>query len=108
MANPRKITVETPLEDKLLLRSAVVTEHLGQLFNIDVDLLSADENIDLDSLLGKELILSVALDDGSSRYFHSFIATFEQHGRFGRHASYRAQCVPWLWFLGRKADCRIF
>jgi type VI secretion system secreted protein VgrG len=108
MADTRKITVKTPLEDKLLLRSAVVTEHLGQPFEIDVDLLSSDENIDLDDLLGKELTLSVALDDGSSRYFHAFIASFEQHGRFGRYASYRAQCVPWLWFLGQKADCRIF
>jgi len=108
MADTRKITVKTPLEDKLLLRSAVVTEHLGEPFEIDVDLLSSDENIDLDDLLGKELTLSVALDDGSSRYFHSLIANFEQHGRFGRYASYRAQCVPWLWFLGQRADCRIF
>lgn len=108
MADTRKITVKTPLEDKLLLRSAVVVEHLGQPFEIDVDLLSSDENVNLDELLGKELTLSVTLDDGSARHFHSLIANFEQHGRFGRYASYRAQCVPWLWFLGQTADCRIF
>jgi type VI secretion system secreted protein VgrG len=94
--------------DQLLIRSATVTEQLGQPFEIDLELLSPDENIDFDQLLGKEITLGVGLDSGSSRYFHAFIAEFGQVGRLGEYATYRARAVPWLWFLTRTANCRIF
>ncbi|MBB6091950.1 type VI secretion system secreted protein VgrG [Povalibacter uvarum] len=105
----RKITLKSPLAaDQLLIRSATVTEQLGQPFEIDLELLSPDENIDFDKLLGKEITLGVGLDSGSSRYFHAFIAEFGQVGRLGEYATYRARAVPWLWFLTRTANCRIF
>ncbi|HMN43948.1 MAG TPA: type VI secretion system tip protein TssI/VgrG [Povalibacter sp.] len=105
----RKITLKSPLAaDQLLIRAASVTEQLGRLFEIDLDLLSPDESLDFDKLLGKEITLSVLLDDGSQRHFHAYIAEFGQTGRLGDYASYRARAVPWLWFLTRTADCRIF
>ncbi len=105
----RKITLKSPLAaDKLLIRSATVTEQLGHLFEIDLELLSPDENLDFDKLLGPEITLGVGLDDGSSRSFHAFVAEFAQVGRLGDYATYRARAVPWLWFLTRTANCRIF
>jgi type VI secretion system secreted protein VgrG len=109
MAAQRKISLKTPLgADQLLLRAATITERLGQPFEIDVDLLSPDEGVDFDSLLGKDLTLSIKLDGGSERHFHAFIAGFAQIGRLGRYVTYRAHAVPWLWFLSRCADCYIF
>lgn len=109
MAATRKITVKTPLAaDKLFVKAATVTEQLGQPFEIEMDLLSPDESLDFDKLLGHEVTLSVALDDGSSRPFHAFIVQFSQLGRLGEYVTYHARAVPWLWFLTRTADCRIF
>ena len=109
MATPRKITLKSPVDsDQLLIRSARITEQLGQLFDISIDLLSPDEAIDFNKLLGKEAHIAVALDDGGARYFHGHIVEFAQLGRLGTYATYRMRLVPWLWFLTRTADCRIF
>ena len=105
----RKITFKSPLAaDQLLIRAASVTEQLGQLFDIDLELLSPDESLDFDDLLGSEITLSVQLDSGEPRHFHAYIAEFAQVGRLGDYATYRARAVPWLWFLTRTADCKIF
>ncbi len=109
MSAARIISIKTPLPpDKLLLRSATVTEHLGQRFEMQVELLSRDEGVDFDALLGRDLCLSVVLRNGSVRYFHGVIAGFSQCGHLGNYICYRAVVVPWLWFLTRTTDCCIF
>jgi type VI secretion system secreted protein VgrG len=108
MADTRKIALKTPLGDTLLIRAATVTEHLAQPFDIDLEMLSADENVELDDLIGQEITLSVELDDGETRYFHAVVVEFGYTGRLGTYATYSARAVPWLWFLTRTADCRIF
>jgi type VI secretion system secreted protein VgrG len=108
MAAQRKVSIKTPLPaEKLLVRAATVVERLGQPFELEIDLLSPDESLDFDSLLGKELTLTLELDHGS-RHFHAFLAGFSQLGRLGRYVTYRARAVPWLWFLTRTSDCFIF
>src|SRR5262249_35910084 len=37
-----------------------------------------------------------------------FISRFAQGGRDKRFTYYQAELVPWVWFLTRKSDCRIF
>jgi type VI secretion system secreted protein VgrG len=109
MAAQRKIVLKSPLgADVLLVRAASVTEQLGRPFEIAMDLLSLNEGLDFDGILGKEITLSIDLDSGKPRYFHAFVAHFSQTGRLGRYATYHARAVPWLWFLTRTADCRIF
>ena len=105
----RIFSIQTSLPaDTLLARSATITEQLGKPFQIDMDLLSSDESIDFDALLGSEVTLTLYLRLDSPRYFHGFVAGFSQIGRFGRFETYRARVVPWLWFLSRTADCCIF
>lgn len=109
MTSTRIISVKTPLPpDKLLIRSAIVTEQLGQPFEMQIELLSPDENVDFDALLGHDISLSVKLADGTVRYFHGVIAGFSQSGYLGNYVCYRARAVPWLWFLTRTTDCCIF
>jgi type VI secretion system secreted protein VgrG len=108
MAAQRKVSIKTSLPaDKLLIRAATVTERLGQPFEIEIELLSPDETVDFDALLGKDVTVTLQLD-GGSRHFHALLAGFEQLGRLGRYVTYRARAVPWLWFLTRTADCYIF
>ena len=49
----RRFAITTPLgEDVLLFHSMSATEELGQLFQIDLDLLSEDPEIKLKDILG--------------------------------------------------------
>lgn len=106
---PRRITVKTPLPaNELLFYKASIVEQLGQPFDIVLDLLSPNDALDLEALLGQEICIDVGLPSGDSRYFHAYIAHASQLGRHGDKAAYRVRAVPWLWFLTRTTDCRIY
>lgn len=113
MAAQRKIIIRTALgsgtgEGALLVRSATVTERLGRLYEMDLELLSTDEAIDFDKVLGHDMTLTVSLEDGSPRHFHGYVNHLSQGGRLGRYAIYKMRAVPWTWFLTRTQDCKIF
>ncbi len=94
--------------DQLLVKDATVREELGRMSAIQIDLLSPDEDLALDDMLGQGIALELALPGDQSRFFHGIVAECSQTGRLGRYATYSAQVVPWLWFLTRTSDCRIF
>lgn len=105
----RFIGVSTPLGgDELLFRRMSAVESLGRLFEIKLELLSASEDINLDDVVGQDMTVRVEVQDGSDRYFNGFCSEFRQTGRLGRFVTYEAVLRPWLWFLTRTADCRIF
>ena len=106
----RMMGVASPLgDDVLLLRHMVGTEQLSQLFNYRLDVLSTDDKIDFTKILGENMTVRLELkDSGTSRYFNGFVSEFSQGLSYGRYASYQVTLKPWLWFLTRTADCRIF
>jgi type VI secretion system secreted protein VgrG len=109
MSMRRIFSIQTSLPgDTLFAQSATITEQLGKPFQIDLNLLSPNDSIDFDALLGSEVTLTLNMRLDSPRYFHGFVAGFSQIGRFDRFETYRARVVPWLWFLSRTADCCIF
>jgi type VI secretion system secreted protein VgrG len=104
----RALRIDTPLApDALLLRSVSGQEAVSQLFRFQLELLSEDDAIDFDSIVGKNVTLHLQIID-SERNINGFISRFSQSGRDERFTHYQAEMVPWLWFLTRKADCRIF
>jgi type VI secretion system secreted protein VgrG len=108
MGATRRISVHSTLgPDQLLIKEAVVREELGRLTMMDLQLLSPDEKIDLDDLLGKGMSVELMLGD-HSRFFHGIVAECSQIGRVGTYALYSAHVVPWFWLLTRTTDCRIF
>ncbi|WP_290650823.1 type VI secretion system Vgr family protein [Aquisalimonas sp.] len=105
----RRLALRTPLgEDVLALRRIEATEELGRVFQYRLDLLSPDDTIQLQDLLGENVTVRLALADGGERFFNGHISRFMMQGYQGNLAHYEATVVPWLWFLGRTADCRIF
>ncbi len=107
----RVVRAHTPLgEDRLQFRSMRGTEALSRLYEFEVDLLSADPAIDLRSMLGKALTLELRTA-GEARFLDGQVARFSVVGREGgtsRHTVYRASVRPWLWYLTRSSDNRIF
>jgi type VI secretion system secreted protein VgrG len=105
----RRLQIETPLgPDALLITALSGTEGISTLFHFQLDLLAEHaEKVAIDDLLGKPVTISVAAG-GGKRFFHGVVSRLSQSGTVGRHATYRADVVPWLWFLTRTSDCRIF
>ena len=114
----RVCQIKTPLgSDALLVEHLTVSESISRLFQIDLDLLSPKGGIEFNKIVGEGVAISIELEGGGKRHFHGFVSSFAQggivqgtgvKGEAVRLVAYHAQVVPWLWFLTRNADCRIF
>ena len=105
----RLISVETPLgKDVLLLQGFTGREGISRLFHFQADLLSTNNAISFANIVGERVTIKVRLADESERYFNGFVSRFAQSGSDVRFTHYQMEVVPWLWFLTRNADCRIF
>jgi type VI secretion system secreted protein VgrG len=107
----RLLAVDTPLgKDVLLLQELTGYEGISRLFSYELDLLAFEnDSIAFDDIVGEKISLTLHLPDGTPRYINGYVSRFTQgetDERFFTH--YHAQVVPWLWFLTRQADCRIF
>ncbi len=105
----RLARIDTPLgEDKLLLLGMSGSEGVSQLFHYTLDLASEDGKIAFQDILGKPATVTLHLQGGEVRYFNGIVSKFSHGETDERLTYYRAELVPWLWFLTRAADCRIF
>ena len=105
----RPARIATPLgEDVLLFGSMTGAERLGRPFDYELVLFSEQSALDYRRLIGQNVTVAVDKPDGEPRFFNGFISRFAQTDYEGRLCEYRANVVPWLWFLTRSSDCRIF
>lgn len=109
----RSIAITTPLgEDKLLLASMVYTEQLGRPFIIKAELLSETQDLDFLAIIGMGVTIRWLMPEengeAKKRYFSGYVSAFVQLPFAEGFHRYEATIVPWLWFLTRTADCRIF
>ena len=63
--------------EELMLQRARVTEELGRVFEIRLDLLGSDPHISVEDLVGDTMTVCLALPDGE-RYFNGYVARFGQ------------------------------
>ena len=109
MPGRRFIEISTPLgEEVLLFHRMRAREELARLSEFEIDLLSAQAEIDFDKILGQAVTIKLELPADKTRYFHGYVTRFVQRGMYGRYHAYHAVVYPWLWFLTRDANCRIF
>lgn len=105
----RVITVTSAYGDaNFLFRSMVADEELSRLFRYDIEVLSENHAIEFDKILGHDMTVRVETTGKDDRYFHGFVSDIAYAGDVGKYACYRATLRPWLWFLTRTSDCRIF
>src|SRR3954470_9668203 len=97
-----------PFNDELLFAGIHAREELSRLYEYNLDLLSVKNDLDADKILGKAVSVKLALPDDKTRYFNGYVSRFAQGGSSGRYVRYTAVVRPWLWFLTRTTDCRIF
>ncbi len=105
----RLIGIDTSLgKDVLLLQGFTGREGISRLFSFHLDLASEKDSISFKDIIGQSVTIRVNLADNSHRYFNGFVSRFAQSGSDVRFTNYQMEVVPWLWFLTRIADCRIF
>ena len=83
-------------------------ERLSGLFEYRVEALSDERNLDFDRLLGKNAHVVFHSYDRVDRYFNGIVVDARWIGLRQARYAYRFTMRPWLWLLGRRADCRIF
>ncbi len=112
----RLLNVETPFgKDVLQLVEFRGKETLGQPFKYQLTMLSEDINLDPNKIVGKNITFLFELQGkGEWRPFNGYVSRFwasspQKIGtEKGEVREYKATVVPWLWFLGKTSDCRIF
>lgn len=104
----RLISIATPLaEDELLLTSFQGVESISKLFDFQVEVLSKNLAVNPKDIVGKEVTITIQNDQ--KRTFNGYVSRFS----FGEIQSnnlrqYKMTMVPWLWFLSKTQNNRIF
>jgi type VI secretion system secreted protein VgrG len=106
----RILYLKSPLGgDTFLLSSFSGTEAMSRLFNYQLRMLSTTPSIEASDIVGKNISWHVQYKGGRLRYFNGYVSRFVASDYSARRQrEYRAEVVPWLWFLTRTANCRIF
>lgn len=106
----RLLTIDTPLgPDALLLVEFNGREAVSGLFSYYATALSHRDDIKAEELVGKRATVTLRTSDDGRRYFNGVIRSLVGGPPVAREfRQYRLELVPWLWFLTRSSDCRIF
>ncbi|UFS70708.1 type VI secretion system tip protein VgrG [Geomonas sp. RF6] len=101
-------------KDVLLVESLHGTEGISRLFSYDLALVSENQSISFDDIIGTAVTVVINLRWGGKRYINGVVSRFAQSSGGGttlgdtRVSSYRATVVPWLWLLSRSAESKIY
>jgi type VI secretion system secreted protein VgrG len=105
----RTLKIDTPLgEDVLLMTGFSGTEEMSRLFRYTLQTISSDIAIKPAGIVGKSVSFAVKRADGSLRWFNGIVCRLAAGSVETGFRQYILEVVPWLWFLSRTADCRIF
>lgn len=106
---PKPYTLTTPLPaGALRFHELSHSAGLSQLEETRLHLLSDKPDLAPDELLGQPMGLAVEMRDGVQRHIGGHVTRFGLGRHQGRYFGYEAVLRPWLWFLTRTSDCRIF
>jgi type VI secretion system secreted protein VgrG len=101
--------LKTPLgKDVLVLASFAAVEGLSELFEVNIEALSEEDDIDFDKAIGRSCTIRQTTYDHKIRYYSGILTVARQTGKTRDLFHYNLTLRPWLWLLGHSADCRIF
>ena len=107
MARQREARLYLEAKQSLSLRRLHGREEVSRPFHYDLLLLGPSHDLDLDKLLGTGITVEIEGTEGT-RMIHGLVADTTYRGEMEDQARYDVVLVPWLWFLDRRVDCRIF
>jgi type VI secretion system secreted protein VgrG len=107
LARQREARLHLAAGVPLSLRRLSGREEVSRLFRYDLVLLGPSHDLDLEKLLGTGITVEADANE-SPRHINGVVADVVYRGEMEGQARYDVALVPWLWFLGRRIDCRIF
>ena len=108
----RLISITTPLgKDGLLITGISGSEHISGLFEFGIEALSENHFIEAKELVGKAV--TVKIHDANERFFNGYVNELSHGdlvsaGPAKGFRQYGFSIVPWMWFLSKRTNCRIF
>ena len=103
------VQITTPLgPDTLLVENMDGEESISGLYVYRLRLISEAPALAFDSIVGKEVGLSIAEPGGEKKFVHGILGRFRQAGTARRFTTYFAELYPKLWLLTKTTDSRIF
>ncbi|MBL8896539.1 MAG: type VI secretion system tip protein VgrG [Planctomycetes bacterium] len=108
--NPYLIHISTPVDPEALLPTALQgREELSTLFEFTLELQRGSASFEPLDLVGKYIGIELAFDSTDARQLGGFVKRFAFAGFDEKGVErYRAELVPWLWFLTKRSNYRIF
>jgi type VI secretion system secreted protein VgrG len=105
--------LKTPLGDNVLaLKSFSGSEGLSEPFEIQIEALSKQENVDFDKALGQACTVKLKTYEQKQRFFCGILTqaqwTGSSLGDDQTYFRYRLVLRPWFSLLAHRANCRIF
>jgi type VI secretion system secreted protein VgrG len=105
--------LKTPLgDDVLVLKSFSGSEELSEPFDIQIEAVSKQENVDFDKALGQACTVKLKTYEQKQRFFCGILThaqwTGSEVGDDRNYFRYRLVLRPWFWLLQHRANCRIF
>ncbi len=84
-------------------------EELSRLYEFQLEILSMNDNISAEEIVGQNVTVLIESSEDVPRYFNGYIRKFLAGDEVDRdRRRYFMTIVPWLWFLTQRTDCRIF
>jgi type VI secretion system secreted protein VgrG len=109
------VTIQTPLgEDALILTRFSGKEGISSLYEYSLDMVSNDNSIVFEDIIGQAVTVTLSLANSVERYFHGIISSFSQGEGIENPdgslhlTTYSAKMVPWFWVMTKTVNSRIF
>ena len=114
--NTPPLILHSPAGEELLVRNMTFVERVSEPFEVHLELLSIQREVEPDELLGVAVDVEIIREGFDSRFVNGILTQFElvgvsqSSGSAGMAdvLSYSAVLRPWMWLLTRSHDCRIF
>ncbi|MBD3315359.1 MAG: type VI secretion system tip protein VgrG, partial [Chitinivibrionales bacterium] len=94
--------------DELIVVSFSVTETISEIPEISLMVASDNPAVAFDDLIGRVATLSIRVPGNELRYVSGYIKEFTQSSQSTDLSEYRMELAPWLWFLKKRVNSRIF
>lgn len=109
MFDQRNVRLTTPLgPEALAFRRLDGYEALGHVGQYTLVALSRRADLPLDKLVGQAITITADVSMMAKRHLNLYVCEMSLKGKEGEYYVYEAILRPWLWFLTRTVDSRIF
>ncbi len=106
----RSLALATPLgKDVLAIERISGNESLSAPFEYRVTAVATKDGFAFDDIIGQRVTVTLETEEAANRYFNGHVSQIVHTGyALSGLSRYELTVVPWIWFLSKTADCRIF